>query len=125
MTQQGKRIVRPRRKGAPLPEGSIYVGRPTMWGNPFQDRAGGHARSVILHAKWLEGRIGALLLEQLGFAPAEVDALDRLRARVLTNLHRLAGKDLACWCPQTSAWCHAETLLRLAPIHSEYECRAA
>ncbi len=92
-----------------------------MWGNPFQDRVGGHARSVILHAKWLEGRVGALMLENAGFSPAEIDAISRLRARVLTNLHRLAGRHLACWCPITSDWCHANTLLNMAPEYAELE----
>lgn len=125
MTTQARRIVRPRRKGIALPAGAIYVGRPTLWGNPFQDRAGGHARSVILHAKWLEGRVGALMLENIHFSPAEIDAIDRLRCRVLTRLHELAGHDLACWCPATSQWCHAATLLRMAPAFAELERLAA
>lgn len=119
------RIQRSRKRGARLPEGAIYVGRPTMWGNPFQDRAGGHARSVIVHREWLAGRIGALTLEGMGFSPSEIDALERLRARVLVNLHRLAGNDLACWCPRNSDWCHAETLLRMAPQYAELERIAA
>lgn len=61
----------------------------------------------------------------MGFSPAEIDAMERLRARVLTNLHRLSGHDLACWCPKTSDWCHAETLLQLAAIHADYERWAA
>lgn len=96
-----------------------------MWGNPFTGRCSGHAKSVILHKEWLAGRIGALMLERMHFHPAEIDALDRLRCRVLTNLHRLEGKDLACWCPLTSEWCHAETLLQLAPRYAEFERFAA
>lgn len=30
--RQGQRIQRSRRKAARLPEGAIYVGRPTIWG---------------------------------------------------------------------------------------------
>lgn len=116
MKHATQRIQRPRRKGAPLPPDTIYVGRPTMWGNPFMDRPGiGHARSVILHAKWLEGRIGARMLEEsMRFSLGEIEALDRLRLRVIDRLPDLAGKHLACWCPLTSDWCHAETLLQLA-----------
>lgn len=121
-----QRIRRPRRKGAPLPAGAVYVGRPTLWGNPFMDRPGiGHARGVILHAKWLEGRIGAHMLENMGFSLGEIEALDRLRARVLHRLPDLAGKDLACWCPLTSAWCHAATLLQRANQPHIYERIAA
>ena len=101
-----------------------------MWGNPFHvgpkcSGARGHAKATILHDQWLKGRIGALTLERMGYCPSEIEALERLRARVLTSLHRLVGHDLACWCPLTSPWCHAETLLRLAPIHADYERWAA
>ena len=108
-----------------MPEGAIYVGRPTLWGNPFQARRWGHAKSVILHERWLRGRLGALSLERMGFCPAEVEALYRLRERVLTRLHELAGRDLACWCPLSSKWCHANTLLGLAPGFAELERLAA
>lgn len=125
MIPPATRIQRSRRKGAPLPAGAIYVGRPTHWGNPFQGRGVSHARSVILHGEWLKGQVGALTLERLKFSPGEIDALDRLRIRVLTQLHTLAGHDLACWCPLSSEWCHAETLLQLAPLYAEIERFAA
>jgi hypothetical protein len=48
-----------------------------------------------------------------------------LRAHVLADLHQLAGKDLACWCPLTSEWCHAEMLIALAPALAELERLAA
>lgn len=96
-----------------------------MWGNPFEHRRWGHAKATILHEHWLGGHLGALTLERMGFSPAEIDGLFRLRIRVLTGLHRLHGHDLACWCPLSSAWCHAITLLRLAPAHAEFERWAA
>lgn len=122
---QPRRVQRSRRKGSRLPEGAIYVGRPTLWGNPFQAKHRGHAKATILHDQWLQGHIGALTLERMGFCPAEIEALDRLRARVLTSLHRLSGHDLACWCPLNSPWCHATTLLRMAPAFAELERLAA
>lgn len=121
---RAQRLQRSRRKGTCLPQGTIYVGRPTMWGNPFQAKKWGHAKSVILHRRWLQGEIAALSLERMGFDLGEVEALLRLRTRVLTNLHRLAGHNLACWCPLTSKWCHAELLLDHAPIHFDYEHHA-
>lgn len=111
---RGNRLCRSRRKGVKLPDGAVYVGRPTMWGNPFMGRRWGHAKSVILHRRWLTGNLGAMSLERMGFCPAEIDALARLRSRIFANLHPIAGKDLACWCPVTSNWCHAEALLDLA-----------
>jgi hypothetical protein len=96
-----------------------------MWGNPFQANERGHAKATILHDQWLQGRLGALTLERMGYSPAEIDGLDRLRCRVLTHLHQLAGRDLACWCPVTSEWCHAQTLITMAASHAEYERYAA
>ena len=120
-----QRVQRSRRKGAMLPPDTVYVGRPTKWGNPFMAKRWGHAKSVILHKAWLSGQIGALTLERMGFHPAEIDALERLRCRVLTDLHQLAGKHLACWCPVSSEWCHANTLLVMAPVYADYERLAA
>ena len=107
------RLQRSRRKGARTPAGAIYVGRPTRWGNPFAAGKFGHMKSVILHRHWLAGHLGALTLERLGFSPAEIDALNRLRLRVMANAPQLAGRALQCWCPLTSD-CHADTLLTLA-----------
>ena len=118
MIARSNRVYRRRTRGWTMPEGAVYVGRPTMWGNPFMGRQWGHAKSVQLHRRWLNGQIGALTLERMGFCPSEVDALDRLRARVLTSLHTLAGRHLACWCPLNSRFCHAETLLDLAPEYA-------
>ena len=113
-----RRIVRRRGRNSALPAGAIYVGRPTIWNNPFSGRQWGHAKSVKLHRQWLSYEIGALSLEAMGFCPAEIEALERLRARVLDRIHELTGRDLACWCPLSSRWCHADTLLNLAAIAS-------
>lgn len=96
-----------------------------MWGNPFMARRWGHAKSVILHKKWLEGDLGALTLENMGFNPAEIEALWRLRLRVLASIASLSGHDLACWCPLTSDWCHAQTLLEIANRADAAERRCA
>lgn len=109
-----KRLTKSRRKGYRRPDNSRYVGRPTMFGNPFTMQRFGHAKSVILHRAWLNGQLGDLTLEKLQFCPAKIEALHRLRRRVLDNLHTLIGLDLVCWCPQTSDWCHATTLLEMA-----------
>ena len=109
-----RRITRKRGKAKPLPPGAIYVGKPTIWANPFQGRGWGHAKSVVLYRRWLSFELGTLSLERLGFSLVEIEALDRLRARVLARLGDLSGKDVACWCPPTSRWCHADTLLALA-----------
>ena len=117
ITRRGfpRRLQRSRRRSLARASGRVrYVGRPTLFGNPFRSERFGHARSVKLHRAWLLGQIGALTLERIGFCPAEIDTLARRRARILSCLPELTGVDLQCWCPLTSKWCHAETLLALA-----------
>jgi Domain of unknown function (DUF4326) len=107
------RVVRSKKKGAKASPNTIYVGRPTLWGNPFTIERFGHAKCVILHAAWLDGKIGDLMLENMGFCPKEIETLGRKRARILENLHILSGKNLSCWCPKSSAWCHADTYIKI------------
>jgi hypothetical protein len=108
-----RRHQRSRKKGARTPDGVVYAGRPTLLGNPFMVARFGHRRAVRLHRLWLTGCLGALSLEKLGFCPVEIDALFRLRARVLDRLRQLRGIDLQCWCPLTGP-CHVDMLLAVA-----------
>lgn len=65
--QAPKRIQRKRTAGWRMPEGAVYVGRPSKWGNPFRYRAemSGLVRFGPRHAErfgrpWdFEGRISA------------------------------------------------------------------
>jgi len=79
-----KRIQRRRTKGWKMPEGAIYVGRPTQWGNPF--------KTVEQYRQCFE--------------PIAPYYRERIRAA-------LRGKDLACWCPLDQP-CHADILLEIA-----------
>lgn len=102
-----RRIQRQRTRGWRMPEGAIYVGRPTAWGNPW--RVGD-----LMFLEWPVDqlpRVGrvmeitpeiAVALYRAAFAP---DA-DEIRAE-------LAGHDLACWCPLDQP-CHADVLLEVA-----------
>jgi hypothetical protein len=86
-----KRIQRLRKKGWRMPTNTVYVGRPSKWGNPFRIGADGTREEVILkYRKWLE--------EKLKEDP--------------TFLNPLKGKDLACWCPLTVP-CHADVILEI------------
>jgi len=110
-----RRLHRTRRARNFLPAGAVYVGRPTIFGNPFERRPRiGHKRSVILYDAWLRGIADRHVLARAGFSAAEIDALRRWRAQLVQALPTLRGRDLQCWCPLTSAWCHAMALLRLA-----------
>lgn len=83
-----------RRAGWRKPEGAVVVARPGRWGNPF--RVGVHGDRAACVAAFE----AALLAGALPYDVAEVRA-------------RLAGRDLACWCPQGEP-CHADVLLHWA-----------
>lgn len=94
-----KRIQRKRTKGWRMPEGAVYVGRPTKWGNPFSpdgswivwaavalgyrgDRAGRMEAAVALYAAWMKGAAvsgGPLVGDQgggaLGFADGSTSTI--------------------------------------------------
>lgn len=87
-----------------MPEGAVYVGRGTQWGNPFKVHAAivGTSRgltrdqAVVQYRHEIVQRSGGVL----GFN----------RFWVASHLR---GKDLACWCPLDQP-CHADVLLELA-----------
>lgn len=87
-----------RTRRAALPPGVVYVGRPTVWGNPYRVGAfpNWDRRVVVdLYRNWLLG------------TPAGRDVAARAR-------RELRGADLACWCPLDGAPCHADVLLAIA-----------
>lgn len=83
-----KRIQRKRTKGWRMPEGAVYVGRGSIWGNP--------------------------LLVGQAYTLAEAVALFEAHCIPEPGLkEKLRGHDLACWCPLDQP-CHADVLLRWA-----------
>lgn len=80
-----------------MPDGAVYVGRPTKWGNPFR----------------------------VDFFTSREDCCESFRRAIenpamagcdmptLKDVMELSGKDLACWCPLGLA-CHADVLLKIA-----------
>lgn len=114
-----KRIQRSRKRGWRMPEGAVYVGRPSKWGNPYR---------AIRGTVWGPSRPieGGEMVAYSTHAPAsnaveqavenywrDIDC--RIRSSLTTELIRseLAGKDLACWCPLDQP-CHVDVLLKLA-----------
>lgn len=94
-----RRIRMSRAKGWRKPEGAIYVGRPTRWGNPFRV---GDPHPIF---GW---PISAD--EAVHFYRALVD---RHRVLLIAMDGSLRGHDLACWCPLDRP-CHADVLLEFA-----------
>ena len=112
-----RRIQRKRTKGWRMPEGAVYVGRPTIYGNPFRvgvPFCGPTIRTIHTPAE----AVGSFR------AWAQLDTLDPLLwdsglivahvyLRAALQRGDLAGRDLACWCPLSSP-CHADVLLEMA-----------
>jgi hypothetical protein len=111
------RIQRKRTKGWRMPEGAIYVGRPSKWGNLFiaPDPAvavGAYRRWLTTRDTfWVAGQDDGLALAGSGLAGSGRVGFRRLNLPYL--LPDLRGKDLACWCPLDQP-CHADVLLELA-----------
>ena len=96
-----KRIQRRRVKGWRMPAGTIYVGRPTKWGNPI--KIGGKDRKtggVVDRDTAVERYLQLLNTNCLRIIEADIRK-------------ELCGHDLACFCPIGYA-CHADILLEIA-----------
>lgn len=103
------RVQRRRTRGWQMPPNTVYVGRPTKWGNPFVissdparlEHYGDYTKNVDLWDGWpCADRVTA------------VRAFREMKA-VHLDLTELRGKNLACWCSLDQA-CHADVLLELA-----------
>ncbi len=89
------RIQRQRSKGWRAPEGAVYVGRPTCWGNPYErDDLGSSDLLIAMYRDWIK-------------SDSRAAAIARKR------LPELRGKVLSCWCPADQP-CHADVLIELA-----------
>lgn len=83
------RVVRCR-KGKPLLRNTVYIGRPTQFGNPFHIGPDGTREEVVdKYRTYFE---------------------ERLKEPVFrATLEGLRGKNLACWC--APAACHGDVIL--------------
>jgi len=113
------RIQRRRTKGRRMPEGAVYVGRPSRWGNPYKAIRGtvyGPVRPIeggVDHAYSTHSAFDAAVKAAVEYYGNDIDCA--IRSRLTTELIReqLAGKDLACWCALDQP-CHADVLLEIA-----------
>jgi hypothetical protein len=118
-----RRIQRQRMRGWRMPADAVYVGRPSLFGNPWslrdavafdvpaEDR---RAWCVRMYRREME-HLG--LLSDYGNLGSRkrYDELARLELRTMAAYarHLLRDRDLACWCPLDQP-CHADVLLELA-----------
>lgn len=105
------RIQRKRTKGWKMPADTVYVGRPSRWGNPYNWRDG----VEIGNEAWAKGVAVDLYGEWLrkGRGPS---------APTDEEIRGLRGKNLACWCREDEP-CHADVLLQLANGDGEEQSR--
>lgn len=71
----------------------VYIGRPSVWGNPFKLGVHGSTREEVIakYETWLLGKDNKWLRDKLP---------------------ELKGKILGCWCAPKA--CHGDVLVRLA-----------
>jgi hypothetical protein len=120
-----------------MPEGAVYVGRPTVFGNPFRvvrstccatvDVTDDNGVTYVIDHRWAHengwsdvNRPGAWTYarrEAVRLYSAELS--DWMGGRLRWDepfqeaVESLRGRDLACWCPLDQP-CHADVLLELA-----------
>lgn len=122
------RIQRQRTKGCKMPDNTVYVGRPTRWGNPFRI---GQTHMPAVHPSEVtavksgpfthfsvDGRPGIPLIPfDKPLTPEDTVALFRGHAMEQIGpasiREALRGKNLACFCALDQP-CHADVLLELA-----------
>ena len=94
-----------------MPEGAIYVGRPSRWGNPWlvDDDLG---RELLWDAALV---VDLYRIDLKTVDPYRIDLKTKmpLGFDIEGFLAPLRGHDLACWCPLDRP-CHADVLLELA-----------
>ena len=109
MSERPIRIQRKRAKGWRMPENTVYVGRPTMWGNPFRVGDGGNKLAV--------DAFRYAVAQECGWVPIPLPWPSNERPPQFTTLEdvkrQLKGKNLACFC-RLDQPCHADVLLEIA-----------
>ncbi len=106
------RIQRSRAKGWRMPFLAVYVGRPTIFGNPFLIDIYGRERAIELFARWIAGNVSAHEMSQLSFESRYASWVTA-HSVLMRALPELKGRTLCCWCPLDQP-CHADVLLEIA-----------
>lgn len=72
-----------------IPDGSIYIGRPSKWGNPFVIGADGNRKDVL----------------------DKYENYLRANVELMACIHELEGKNLVCWCRPVP--CHGDVIIKI------------
>jgi hypothetical protein len=105
-----------------MPEGGLYVGRPSQWGNPWRIKSA--ARSHAVSHEPVTGRargvVGTYDTVEEAAARAVQEYREYLAGQTELWLHGrlqpLYGKILLCWCPLGQE-CHVDVLIECATAY--------
>jgi hypothetical protein len=126
------RIQRRRTKGWRMPEDAVYVGRPTVFGNPFRPILSRCCPNWdVIDENDVTYLIDHERAHRLPYRTSRQEAMSNavrlfdadltywLGGRIKHDpelaaaIQQLRGADLACWCPLDQP-CHADVLLEIA-----------
>ena len=99
VSEQNTKVVHCK-KGEPF---DVYIGRPSIFGNPFSHRRSDHAlvmvksrkEAIDMYRKWINGEV-----DVKGAIPPTIDQIKSLK-----------GKTLGCWCKPRA--CHGDVLAEI------------
>lgn len=131
-----ERVQRQRLAGQPgIPDGAVYVGRPSKWGNPIRISPMKTERGVLMyrvHGSPMDRNggpafVGMDTARHFAAKHFEWDLLNGRFGDAYPSLEQirdeLRGHDLACWCPPRRVLrsgslggytCHGDVLIDLA-----------
>jgi hypothetical protein len=122
-----RRIQRKRERGWTMPPNTVYVGRPSKWGNPFwhAQRFTGLDFALRCYRMAVDGYWNPAELEDMPDGPFHIATKEfgewtkqfpEGARNAIQN--ELRGKNLACWCYLENP-CHADILLEIANAEAE------
>lgn len=94
-----------------MPPNTVYVGRPTKWGNPFLING-----TTTITDRKKDGTLVKVKQIKTNNIAECLRAYEREYIKetdLIEELEELRGKNLACWC-KPGGPCHADILLELA-----------
>jgi hypothetical protein len=107
------RVQRKRTRGWKKPEGAVYVGRGTRWGNPNQVVQTATNGWAVNHDNGSSVGTFAFRHEAHRYATEAYRAHLKAHSKLADRARReLAGRDLMCWCSPELP-CHADVLLAI------------
>lgn len=94
-----------------MPENTVYVGRPSVFGNPFSLEHFTPEFALAEFRAWISCK-----------TVNRWPHLTEDRERLLAELPKLRDKDVACWCPLDKP-CHADVLLAMVANVNQSLCQ--